>query len=309
MNVLWVDRSDLEQLWLTNISEISNPLTFDNLDNWKSEQLRYSSNISSDNANNNTLIVLPQRTSLWWVSMDYFDHIMESTQSDLLWVICMKLTNPRWSQSRRWISYQNWQTNFNINIVFKKWSETTRSWDLQQKISVSIAETLTQFSWNRGVEIIPPFHYCIDKRKVAWHLVTQDQIWDQRIIRIWLGINTVWNIELAWNDDLWNWLFNGTNSLWVRKEDWIKIYQSLVERLSNNLISRVSKYDSQITKKFFDLLSVKRWDFIKIYKDNWTINFWDFIDQWVISDIDYEKWVFIVNNKNYDIWSYFFVKK
>jgi len=309
MDIYWVCKEDLQQLWLNEISIIQDPLEFDNLDTQKSETLWYFSNIPAKKDEiKSTLIVLPKRTSLWWVSMDYFDKIMKETKSDLLWVMCMKLTSPRWSQSRRWISYQNWQSNFNVNIIFKKYSEFIRSWELQQKISLSIAETLTNFSWNRGVEIIPPFHYCIDKRKVAWHLVTQDQIWDQWIIRIWLGINTNSDIQLPENDDLWNWLFNGTSSLWLTQKNWIEIYQRLVAKIDNNVICNFSNCTPNISKRFFEFLSIKLWDHINIYKDNWTTKFWDFIDQWLISAIDYERGLFVVNNKNYDIWSYFFVK-
>jgi len=245
------------------------------------------------------MILLSERDTLYNTSLQDLDKIRQQVEVDVLWLICSKLTTPKWAQKRSWIQNQMWSSNFNINIITNDPITTGINQreiiDLQKKICLWVHQTLKNFlpeNEHSLLEVKYPFHYSFKWGKIAWHLVQRDS----RAMRIWIWINSNFSPVLPRNDEMWQKIYNWTSSLDLNNTDWYNFGTTLIKNITKNI------HSDNINNNFKEIINLKQWDSANIYEDLWSIHFWSKVSEWKIDVGDIENGKIWVWWKVFDYW-------
>ncbi len=196
--------------------------------------------------------------------------VYEKIWRDILMILCTGLSRAKWSWKREWINTQNNVPNFNMNLCLPiRESLSKNIWNLQERISVAIANVLNNYSWDQAIAITYPFHYTMDWGKVAGHLVQKMNIDNNSsFLRIGIGVNTA-DIapELPQNDNLVGQIFTRPTSIKIPSDKWVDLAMNFYEAIHSSLDDR-SKHD-----EYMEYLNLKKWDHIAIYQDDGSNQF------------------------------------
>lgn len=237
---------------------------------------------------------------LLWKERTLYDYTLQSIYdfyrqvgSDILMILCSSLTAARWSGERRWINTQQHNANFNVNICVAVSREVSHQiWNLQERIAVAIAKTLSEIKPENQIQIVYPFHYLMDGSKVAGHLVQKIQL-DQNFdfLRIGIGTNTAtlppW---LPKNDHLAQYLFSRAHSLDISHDRWIPLAKQYWKNIQIAL-----QWDTS-HREYLEYLSMRKWDTIEVYEDNGTTQFGTLISRGIFDTLDSDGSITIDNN-------------
>jgi biotin-(acetyl-CoA carboxylase) ligase len=177
-------------------------------------------------------------------------------------------------------------------------------WSLQEQISTAIAETLAGTNPGKKVEIAFPFHYLLDGKKIAGHLIqVARKNTTQNFVRIGIWVNsTLLPPKLPENDQLAQDIYSKTASLCIPPKSWIAFAQSLAE----SIVSSTQNW-SQHTK-YLEYLSIKSWQDITLFEDNGSTQLWEKLREWRFQTIQ-PTWSIIVDDTIFPSWKNYHLKR
>lgn len=216
------------------------------------------------------VLLLWKEKTLYEYSLREVYKVYQRIEQEVMMILCTGLTKAKWSGNRNWINTQNDISNFNLNICLPVATSVSENlWDLQERISVVIANVLSNIAIDGDIGITYPFHYTLNWWKVAGHLVQKMNLNSEfDFLRIGIGINTAPVApELPKNDDLAKYLFAKPTSIEILPNQWVNLATWLWKAIHASL-SDTSKHE-----EYLQYLNIKKWDRITVYQDDGSIYF------------------------------------
>ncbi len=263
--------------------------------------------ISSNNDSEPWIFLLGKERSLYDYPLSSVYQLHKKIGSETLLVLCQSLTNAQWNGKRYWINTQRNISNFNMNLfcrISRELSDAT--WRLQEHISWAIHQVLEHNSSWSIVKIAYPFHFVIDDKKVAWHLIQKKNLDDDTAyLRIWIWVNTALKVpELPDNDQLSQWVFHGVHSLNLHEENWIQLSQ----QFRDTILDSIKQTNPNIHTEYLNHLNLQPKDMVEVYHDDGSIQFDKRIDVWNFVTVD-SNWFVELNHRKIESNDIHLIKK
>jgi biotin-(acetyl-CoA carboxylase) ligase len=230
------------------------------------------------------IILLGQERTLYDYKLKDISKVYSKIGERVLMTLCQWLTDARWNGDRKWINTQSGISNFNVNIftTIPQFDRMNSVWSLQEQISTAIAKTLTETVYEWKISIAYPFHYLVDEKKIAGHLIQAASIDAMHLfvrIGIWMN-STTFCPKLPDDDQLAKYIFNKTSSICMPPSLWINFANWLAENITASIESG-SKH-----AEYLQLLNIQPGNSVSIFEDNGTTQFWEQLAQWKFMKID-----------------------